>query len=915
MGRYDHCSREELLRIVAELEAENKRLKTSENQDAENKGGGSGSGRFREKYAQRILEALPDMLTVLTAGGDLVDLVSSEETNHVGEPSDRLFGRNISTMLSPEAYQSIRTNLDLVIASGEGSTALHDITLDGVTNHYENRIYPLDGDYYLCMCRDVTDEQNAKEKLIQANRRMEKAEEITSLSHWYYYADSGEFEDNLLIPKLTGIKGRGAAGHRCDLSAFMAYVHTADRAKIREQLEQADVTNDYVEFRVFVNGKVHYLHSRVIFVYFENGHRIVEGYTQDMTRIVERLHELEVMNYALDNVDKEIFACDLEGQMVFANKQFLLRNRMSENFTDFRVYEIESLNGSRRQWEERVKRIRSNDGVQKHDLQIKEPDGQITTMEFVSYLIYDNIREREIIWFFGRDISLQIAHEAKIKQMNSLMETILNNIPVYLFVKDPSNEFRYLYWNKAFEEYSRIPAEKALGSTDYEIFPDPKDAEKFRRDDLALLRDGQRIEFEEQYTDASGGLRNVNTSKALVPAENRLPLIIGISWDITEIKKTERELIEARVKAEESDRLKSAFLANMSHEIRTPLNAIVGFSKLLSAAESEAEKQQFVEIIDSNSELLLQLINDILDISKIEAGTLEFNYKPVNLNELCRAQLEIHKTRVKKGVALVFDEKHGSVELMADPNRLSQVFTNLLTNAIKFTAAGQIRFGFNVCEKSIDFYVSDTGMGIPKEKQPAIFDRFVKLNDFAAGTGLGLAISRMIVEKMEGTMGVESEPGAGTIFRFSIPYRRAAEQVDTQSAGTAFPTETLPDDGRIRTILVAEDIESNYMLIEAFIGKKFNLQRAHDGEEAVRMWQENLPDAVLMDLKMPRKDGFEATRLIRKESKTVPIIAMSAFAFDNDRERATAAGCNDYITKPLSQQILLTKLGRFLNGK
>ncbi len=919
MGRYDHCSKEELLRIVAELEAENNRLKAAEDQKTENskrKGGGKPAlGRFREKYAQKILDALPDMLTVLTGAGELVDLVSSEDTNHVGEPSSRLIGRNISTILSSEAYRSVKENLDRVMASGQGSTSHHDITLDGVTNHYENRIYPLDGDYALCMCRDVTEEQNVKGTLVQANRRMEKAEEIAALGHWYYYVDNEEFEDNLLIPKIMGSKGDGAPTNRCKLSAFLAYVHTADRAKICEQLDKADSSGDYVEFRLFLNGSFRYLHSRVIYVYRENGKQVVEGYTQDMTHIVERLHELEVMSYALDNVEEEIFACDMEGEMVFTNKQFRLHNRIAEGPSVPRVYELETLNGSRRQWDERVKRIRSNDGVQKHTVQIKEPDGRITTMEFASYLIYDSIREREIIWFFGRDISLRIAHEAKIKEMNSLMDTILNNIPVYLFVKDPGNEFRYLYWNKAFEEYSGIPAAKALGSTDYEIFPDPQNAEKFRRDDLDLLRDGQRIEFEEQYTSTAGELRIVTTSKALVPAENRLPLIIGISWDVTEIKKAERELIEARVKAEESDRLKSAFLANMSHEIRTPLNAIVGFSKLLAEVDTEEEKLQFAEIIDSNSELLLQLINDILDISKIEAGTLEFNYKPVNLNELCRAQQEIHKSRVKEGVALVFDEKYGSVELTTDQNRLSQVFTNLITNAIKFTSSGQIRFGFDVREKRIDFYVSDTGMGIAKEKQAAIFDRFVKLNDFAAGTGLGLAISRMIVEKMEGTISVESEPGVGTTFRFSIPYRRPGREIGPDAAEPVLPADGLPDDGRIRTILVAEDIDSNYMLIEAFIGKKFNLLRAHDGEEAVQMWSEARPDAVLMDLKMPHMDGFEATRRIRAVSKSVPIIAMSAFAFGDDMAKAAAAGCNDYITKPLSQHILLTKLNGFLSGK
>ena len=174
----------------------------------------------------------------------------------------------------------------------------------------------------------------------------------------------------------------------------------------------------------------------------------------------------------------------------------------------------------------------------------------------------------------------------------------------------------------------------------------------------------------------------------------------------------------------------------------------------------------------------------------------------------------------------------------------------------------------------------------------------------------------MIIEKMEGTIRVESEQGAGTIFRFSIPYVQPAEEEETEaSAAIPSPEDGQPDDGRVRTILAAEDIDSNYLLIEAFIGKKFNLLRAHNGEEAVQMWHDAQPDAVLMDLKMPRMDGFEATRQIRAVSKSVPIIAMSAFAFGDDRDKAAAAGCNDFITKPLSQSVLLKTLNRFLNRK
>ena len=263
--------------------------------------------------------------------------------------------------------------------------------------------------------------------------------------------------------------------------------------------------------------------------------------------------------------------------------------------------------------------------------------------------------------------------------------------------------------------------------------------------------------------------------------------MLGINYDITALKQTEQELIAAKERAEESNKLKSAFLANMSHEIRTPLNAIVGFAKLIGEVETEEEKQQFIDIIDVNSELLLQLINDILDISKIEAGTLEFRFRPMNLNDLCRSELEVHKPRVKPGVELVFEERVANVEIVCDQNRLAQVISNLLNNAGKFTEEGEIRFGFDLKDGCVEFFVQDTGMGIPPEKARNIFDRFVKLNDFVSGTGLGLAISKMIVEKLDGTIGVDSEPGKGTRFHFSIPvvHRDGSKNAPPRAGTTA----------------------------------------------------------------------------------------------------------------------------------
>ena len=602
MSSYNACSREHLLAVVERLAAENRRLRESGKpaDDCSDAAAEAGPGTFRERYAAKILERLPDMLTVLSPEGVLVDLVSSEQTNHIGEPSEAIIGRDIRTMLSPEAYANVKDNLDRVNASGEGSTSNHDITLNGHTRHYENRIFKLDGKYALCMCRDVTEQRQAQQELEQANRRMRTAEQIEALNHWYYYERTGEVESPGLVGKLTGIDDPHA--QRCRSEVFLSAIHPQDREKVQRLLMRGETTGEYIEFRIRLDGQDRCLHSRVIHTGGEPGDRVIEGYTQDMTHIVERVHELEALKYAINNVEEEIYACMPDGRLEFANAQFRSRNRVEGEVAGRPVYELCAQRATRQEWEARVAAVRANDGTLKYTTRFKNEAGRVVAMEVVCYLIYDHAKEREIIWFFGRDITRRVENESRVKELNTLMDTILNNIPVYLFVKDPGNEFRYLYWNKAFEEHSGIPAGKVLGRTDLEVFPDPRDAEKFRHDDLELLRTNGRLDFTEEYRAATGETRNVTTSKALVPAENRLPLIVGIAWDITEQKKTERELIEARIRAEESDRLKSAFLANMSHEIRTPLNAIVGFSKLIADADDPDEKQLFADIIDSNSD-------------------------------------------------------------------------------------------------------------------------------------------------------------------------------------------------------------------------------------------------------------------------------------------------------------------------
>ena len=763
---------EQLLKRIQELETENEKLRTQLNRRTSGAVDGAAE-QTRAKFADRILDTLPDMMTVWTNSGVITELISSEETNHVGVPSERFIGMNIRELLPEEAYRNVRANLDHVLETKRGSTGRHDLTVDGELRHYENRIWPLDRDKVLCMCRDITEAVRTQKAMNDANKRMKLIEQVVSLGYWFYYSETNEFYAPDILPVLLE-RESGADSVNADYY-FEHFVHPDDREKARQLLHYNPELGekDYIEFRIVTDDKVKYLRHRVLRESVEKGHRVVEGYVQDVTPIIERYHELEILKYAVNNASEEIFCCSLDGMFRFANRTFLSHHRITDDVAKYSLNDLKEGQYAPDGFEALVDRLRRNGGVLQNTCSYELPDGESITMESMVYLLDDSFSDQKVVWFFCRDVTERVRQGNELKELNRLMEAILDNIPVYLFVKDPNDEFRYLYWNQSFVKHSGIPASQVIGKTDFEIFPNPADAAHFQRDDLELLKRGELPPFEEEYSVVTGQKRIVNTVKMLVPVEERkLPLLMGISWDITERKVIETELLEAKVKAEQSDQLKTAFLANMSHEIRTPLNAIVGFAKILPEITDEMERASIINIIDTNSDQLLMLINDILDLSKIEAGTIEFVDIPANLTDLCQ---NIYCTLIEKtapGVQLVFEGAFDNLVTLCDPGRLSQVIVNLITNAIKFTKEGFIRYGYRLREDRVEFYVADTGLGIPEDKLSTIFTRFTKLNSFIAGTGLGLAICRMIVERQHGKIWAESKLGEGSIFRFNFPYRK-----------------------------------------------------------------------------------------------------------------------------------------------
>ena len=397
--------------------------------------------------------------------------------------------------------------------------------------------------------------------------------------------------------------------------------------------------------------------------------------------------------------------------------------------------------------------------------------------------------------------------------------------------------------------------------------------------------------------------------------QNRDEKVLLTVRDITRLKKVQEELEVARRVAEVAGEQKTAFLANMSHEIRTPLNAIVGFAGLLSNA-SESERNSYVEIIKGNTNMLLQLVNDILDMSKIEAGTLEFIYSDTDVNQIMRELEGIFRLRLEEAdspVRIVFEPCLPVCFIHTEKNRVSQVLSNFLSNAFKYTKEGSITLGYKVREDDIYFYVQDTGAGIPAGKVDKVFERFMKLDAKKQGTGLGLSISRTIIKKLGGEIGVFSEYGKGSTFWFTLPVKPfdflPLQQRTEDVSETVEFNETEYDAGAVRrTILIAEDMDDNYLLYKIYLEKHYDLIRATNGEEAVSKYLECNPDIILMDIGMPVVDGYQATDAIRQLSSDIPIVAVTAFAYDEDRRKVMSRGFNGYLSKPLNKDELLKML-------
>ena len=394
----------------------------------------------------------------------------------------------------------------------------------------------------------------------------------------------------------------------------------------------------------------------------------------------------------------------------------------------------------------------------------------------------------------------------------------------------------------------------------------------------------------------------------------------AIELELEAAKKKLSEYEEKAQNAEKASRMKSLFLANMSHEIRTPLNAIEGFSRIMAETDSSEERMRFMEIIESNNGRVLALINEILDISRVEAGEISIKKSMTNLNEMCKSIRLIFKFRCPEDISLVWKEPNMAVTLNTDQNRVTQIFSNLIGNALKHTSRGSITYGYRLINdgQEVEFFVSDTGSGIAAEDLDKIFQTYVSrdADQMQNGFGLGLSLCKIIVEKLGGHISVTSKLGEGSTFRFVLPFEGTIggivknPRITTNSRTIRVSTKTNVQNAPL--ILVAEDEDSNYELVRIVLAKRYRLIRAKNGIEAVTLCEDEHPELVLMDIRMPDMNGLDATRIIKEVNHDIPIVALSAYAFDENIREAKAAGCDEFMAKPFRVEDLLDMVRRYV---
>ena len=558
---------------------------------------------------------------------------------------------------------------------------------------------------------------------------------------------------------------------------------------------------------------------------------------------------------------------------------------------------------------------------------IIRPDGELAYLN-VSIRIAKDSQGRTIKTYgVNQDVTERKLAEDASKQREYSYRTLSENLPASVYRLFLRERGKMEFFNDVIEQITGYTKDELKRGEICSIDPFiiPEDKPQVMEIVKNAIKNVSEFEVEYRFKRKEGYISYFYEKGMPIIGEDGKPLYIeGVIFDITERKMAELELINAKEKAEESDRLKSAFLTNISHEIRTPMNGILGFTQLLLEPDlSSEQKESYIEIVHKSGQRMLNTVTDIVEISKIEAGLVQLNLMQTDVNrrmeELFRFfQPEAERKGIKLHLEMLLPPT--DKDMITDQSKLDSILTNLIKNAIKYTKEGEIRVGCQAKANQLEFYVKDTGIGIPKERQQAVFERFIQADIFdkeaRQGSGLGLAISKAYVEMLGGEIRVESNPdamgGQGSMFFFTLPTNGQVQEISGEIKIGKGDESISPIKGL--NIIIAEDDENSAIYLQTILqsdaGKIILTQKGHETVEACR----NNPDIdlVLMDIQMPGINGYEATRRIREFNKEVIIIAQTAYCLSGDREKTIESGCNDYLPKPVNKNELLALIRKYL---
>lgn len=753
--------------------------------------------------------------------------------------------------------------------------------------------------------------QKSKE-IIEANTELNQIFNTTGNSMRLIDNDYNILRVNRSFTTLSGISKEDAEGKKCFNVFPGPYCHTADCPLNQIKNGEEKVEQDIQKRNM--SGKI--IPGIINCVAFKSQNGEVLGIIEDFKDISKRIEAEEALKRTeqqfsifMDNLPLGVFIKDENLKSVYLNKYMdvIFSNKDCQDKTPDEIFPEE--------YAERVKeedkRVLDGEVLIVED-QLPNKNGEIRLYQTHKF----RYRGVDNSWQIG-GVSLDITEKKKTEHDLKILSNAIQHSPACVIITNLKGQIQIV--NPSFTEITGYLPEEVIDK-EINILNSDTSSNVFYKDVMNSVLDGNDWQGEFQNRKKNGEkyweLASISPVKN---SQGEITHFVVISEDITSRKKSEKELIDAKEKAEEANRLKTAFLANLSHEIRTPMNAIIGFSNLLIDEDmSFEEKVKLNNLINENSQNLLKLIDDVIDISKIQSGDIEINNTECYINKLLLDLYVSFSVQIEnnpnKDIHLSMNKgsRLKDFSFITDSIRLKQVLFNLIENAIKFTNKGFVEFGYTLIEKEkkIQFYIIDSGIGISSEKFDMIYDLFRQADESFTreygGTGIGLSIAKKIIDHLGGEIWVQSTPNQGTNIYFTLPY----EKKESKFEEIDFINNTF--DWQNKVVLVAEDIDFNYKLIEEIlIPTKAKIIWAKNGKEAVDLCLNNDNiDIVLMDLKMPGMDGFEATRKIKELKKEVKIIGQTAYAQDNEREKCLNAGFDNYIAKPIKIEDLLSAINQ-----